>query len=66
MNEHIIHHYHRVGSKKQKAVRKNLITEEDLVLSTINNALVNVVTKDAVHSVNKEDASPLRVFNKPV
>ena len=40
--------------------------EEGLVLGAINSALVNVVVKDAVYSVSREDTSSLRAFNKPV
>ena len=47
-------------------MRKNFLTKEALVLSTINGALVNVVTKDAVHNVSEEDTSSLRVFNEPI
>ena len=66
MNKHIIHYYHKAGFKEQRAVRKNFLMKEALVLSTINSALVNVVVKDTVHSVSKEDTSLLKAFNKPV
>ena len=55
-----------MGFKEQKVVRKNFLIKEALVLSTINNILVNVVAKDAVYSVGREDTPPLKVFNKPV
>ena len=66
MNKHIVHYYHRAGSREQRVVRKNFLIKEALVLNTINNTLVNVVAKDAVHSVGEENTSPLRVFNEPV
>ena len=52
MNRHIVHHHHEVGSREWRAVRKNFLTEEALILSAINGALVDVVAKDAIHSVH--------------
>ena len=66
INKHIVHHHHRVGSREQRVVRKNFLTEEALILSAINSALVNIVAKDAIHSVHQQDTPLLKVFNRPV
>ena len=52
INKHIVHYHHKVGFREQRAVRKNFLTKKALVLSVINDTLVNIITKDVIHNVH--------------
>ena len=52
MNKHIIHHYHKVGFRKQRVVRKNFFIKEAFILNVINSVLINVIVKDAIYNVH--------------